>query len=86
MQLKIYHGNERRYLFACLVYRPLKAQTHRDFKTKHFCLIHIARAKTARRRKQKSHTATSYGYRFYPEEKFKCIVIFSLVGGLEVFL
>ena len=49
-----------------------------------FVLIHIARAKTARRRKQKSHTATSYGYRLYPEEKFKWIVIFSLVGGLEV--
>ena len=49
-----------------------------------FVLIHTAGAKTARRRKQKSHTATSYGYRLYPEEKFKWIVIFSLVGGLEV--
>lgn len=49
-----------------------------------FVLIHIARAKTARRRKQKSHTAIIYGYRLYPEEKFKWIVIFSLVGGLEV--
>lgn len=47
-----------------------------------FVFILIART---RKGKQKSQTASGYGYRFYPEKKFIWIVVASMVVGLEVF-
>lgn len=82
MPLKICNGNERRCLSPCLVRRLLKAKTYRDLQSSIFVFILIART---RKGKQKSQTASGYGYRFYPEKKFIWIVVASMVGGLEVF-
>ena len=61
------------------------AKTYRDLQTKHFFLFASHAQNRLRKGKQKSQTASGYGYRFYPEEKFIWIVVASMVGGLEVF-
>lgn len=70
MPLKICNGNERRCLSPCLVHRLLMAKTYRDLQTKHFFLFASHAQNRLRKGKQKSQTASGYGYRFYPEKKF----------------